>query len=169
MFVMLWGYMAFSQLLIVWSGNLTNEIPWYLPTFGTTWGWVGGFGLIVFQFLIPFLLLLSKPIKQNPVLLCSVVGLLIFMRFVDLFWIVVPQVYPNGFRLNWLNFSVPLALGGFWIAAFLWQLRKRPLLPLGAAESRESVKPCRPLSTMGGLPCDAGWGWLPAETQRSRA
>ena len=41
MFVMLWGYMAFSQLLIVWAGNLTDEIPWYLPTFDTSWGWVG--------------------------------------------------------------------------------------------------------------------------------
>ncbi|HLH06574.1 MAG TPA: hypothetical protein VKW78_05005 [Terriglobales bacterium] len=132
MFVMLWGYLAFSQLIIVWSGNLTDEIPWYLPTFGTSWGWVGGFGLIVFQFLIPFLLLLSKQLKRNPVALCCVVGILIFMRFVDLFWLVMPQAYRNGFRLHWLNFSVPLALGGIWIAAFLWQLKKRPLLPVGA-------------------------------------
>jgi hypothetical protein len=54
------------------------------------------------------------------------------MRFVDLFWLVMPQVYMSGFRLHWLNFSVPLALGGIWIAAFLRQLKKRPLLPLGA-------------------------------------
>jgi hypothetical protein len=132
MFVMLWGYLAYSQLIIVWSGNLTNEIPWYLPSFGTSWGWIGGLGLILFQFLIPFLLLLSKTLKKNPILLSSVVGILIFMRFVDLFWIVMPQFYKNGFRLHWLNFSVPLALGGIWIAAFLWQLKKRPLLPMGA-------------------------------------
>lgn len=132
MFVMLWGYLAFSQLIIVWSGNLTDEIPWYLPTFGTSWGWVGGFGLIMFQFLVPFALLLSKPLKRNPKLLSSVVGLLILMRFVDLFWLVMPQSYKTGFRLHWLNFTVPLALGGIWIAAFLWQLKKRPLLPIGA-------------------------------------
>jgi hypothetical protein len=132
MFVMLWGYLAYSQLIIVWSGNLTDEIPWYMPSFGTSWGWVGGLGLIVFQFLIPFLLLLSKRLKKNPILLSSVVGILIFMRFVDLFWIVMPQFYKSGFRLHWLNFSVPLALGGIWIAAFLWQLKKRPLLPIGA-------------------------------------
>lgn len=132
MFVMLWGYLAFSQLIIVWSGNLTDEIPWYLPSFQTSWGWVGGLGLIVFQFLVPFLLLLSKPLKKNPLLLSGVVGILIFMRFVDLFWLVMPQVYRNGFRLHWLNFTVPLALGGIWITAFLEQLKKRPLLPLGA-------------------------------------
>ena len=139
MFVMLWGYLAFSQLIIIWSGNLTDEIPWYLPTFGTTWGWVGGLGLILFQFLIPFLLLLSRPLKKSPKMLCGVVGILIVMRFVDLFWLVMPQYYTHGFRLHWLNFSVPLSLGGFWIAAFLWQLKKRPLLPLGAPNLEKAL------------------------------
>lgn len=139
MFVMLWGYLAYSQLLIVWSGNLTDEIPWYMPTFGTSWGWIGGLGLIVFQFLIPFLLLLSRPLKRNPKLLSGVVGILLVMRFVDLFWIVMPQVYNQGFRLHWLNVSVPLALGGFWVAAFLWQLTKRPLLPLGAPNLEKAL------------------------------
>jgi hypothetical protein len=132
MFVMLWGYLAFSQLIIVWSGNLTDEIPWYLPTFGTNWGWLGGLVLILFQFLVPFLLLLSRPLKRNPKMLCGVVGILFVMRFVDLFWLVMPQFYTRGFRLHWLNFSVPLSLGGFWVAVFLWQLKKRPLLPIGA-------------------------------------
>lgn len=132
MFVMLWGYLEYSQLIIIWSGNLTHEIPWFLPTFGTNWGYVGGAALIVFQFLVPFLLLLSRPLKRNPKALCWVVGLLFVMRFVDLFWIVMPQVYTTGFRINWMNFTVPLALGGLWMAAFLWQLKRRPLLPLGA-------------------------------------
>lgn len=139
MFVMLWGYLEFSQLIIVWSGNLTNEIPWYLPTFGTTWGWVGGLALIVFHFLVPFALLLSRPLKRNPKRLSWVVGLLFVMQFVDLFWIVIPQAYTHGFRLHWLNFTVPLGLGGFWIAAFLWQLKKRPLLPLGAPNLQKAL------------------------------
>jgi hypothetical protein len=131
MFVMLWAYMAFSQLLIVWSGNLTDEIPWYIPSFHTSWGWVG-WSLLAFQFLVPFLLLLSRELKRNPAALCGVVAIIFVMRFVDLFWIVMPGFHFSGFRLNWLNFSVPLALGGLWIAAFLWQLGKRPLLPLQA-------------------------------------
>jgi hypothetical protein len=138
MFIMLWGYMAFSQLLIVWSGNLSTEIPWYLPTFGTTWGWVGG-ALIAVQFLIPFLLLLSRQIKRNPAALCGVVGIIVVMRFVDLFWIVMPSYHPSGFHVNWMNFSVPLALGGIWIAAFLGQLKKRPLLPLQAPDLEKAM------------------------------
>jgi len=139
MFIMLWGYMDFSQLLIVWSGNLTNEIPWYLPTFGTTWGWVGA-ALIAVQFLVPFLLLLSRQIKRNPAALCGVVAIIVVMRFVDLFWIVMPGFHPAGFQVNWMNFSVPLALGGLWIATFVWQLKKRPLLPLRAPNLEAAVR-----------------------------
>jgi hypothetical protein len=130
-FVMLWAYFAFSQLVIVWSGNLTDEIPWYLRRLATSWGWLG-VALIVFQFIVPFLLLLSRPLKRNAWALCCVVGILILMRFVDLMWIVMPSYYQRGFRLHWLNFSVPLAIGGLWIAMFIWQLRKRPLLPVQA-------------------------------------
>jgi hypothetical protein len=138
MFIMLWGYMEFSQLLIVWAGDLTVEIPWYLPTFGTTWGYIGA-GLIVMQFLVPFLLLLSRDIKRNPILLCRVVGIILFMRFVDLFWVVMPNYHPTGFRLNWMNITLPLALGGLWIATFVWQLKKRPLLPLQAPNLEKAL------------------------------
>lgn len=130
-FVMLWAYFAFSQLLIIWTGNLTDEIPWYLRRFATSWGWLGA-ALILFQFIVPFLLLLSRPLKRNVVALSCVVGLIIVMRFVDLTWIVMPGYYKNGLRIHWLNFSVPLAMGGLWIAFFLWELKQRPLLPLQA-------------------------------------
>lgn len=138
-FVMLWAYFSFSQLLIVWSGNLTDEIPWYLRRLGTSWGWLGVM-LIVLQFIVPFLLLLSKEIKRNVKLLCSVVGLIVFMRFVDLMWIVMPGYYGRGFRLSWLNFSVPLAIGGLWIAAFCQQLRTRPLLPLRTPSLERAIE-----------------------------
>ena len=95
MFVMLWGYMEFSQFLIVWAGNLTNEIPWYLPSFKTSWGWVAS-ALIAFQFLVPFLLLLSRKLKRSPAALCGVVAIIIVMRFVDLFWIVAPGISSAG-------------------------------------------------------------------------
>ena len=139
MFVMLWGYMAFSQLLIVWSGNLTDEIPWYLPVFRTSWGWIG-VSLIVLQFLVPFLLLLSRDVKRNPPVLCAVVGIIIVMRLVDLFWIVMPAFHSRGIQLHWLNFSLPLALGGIWVAAYLRQLQQRPLLPVGAPNMEQAVE-----------------------------
>ncbi len=137
-FVMLWAYFAFSQLLIIWAGNLTDEIPWYLRRFATSWGWLG-VALILFEFIVPFLLLLSRPLKRNVVALCSVVGLIIVMRFVDLMWIVMPGYYQHGLRIHWLNFSVPLALGGLWIAAFTRQLKSRPLLPVNAPSLEKAL------------------------------
>jgi hypothetical protein len=137
--VMLWAYFSFSQLLVIWAGNLTDEIPWYLRRLATSWGWLGVM-LIVLQFIIPFLLLLSRPLKRNAVALCSVVGLILFMRVVELMWIVMPSYYQRGFRLSWLNFSAPLAIGGFWIAMFVRELQKRPLLPLQAPNLERALK-----------------------------
>jgi hypothetical protein len=131
MWVMMWAYFSFSQLLVVWAGNLTSEIPWYIKRMNTSWGWVGVL-LILFQFIVPFLLLLSRPLKRNALLLCGVVGIVVIMRLVDLMWIVMPSFYESGFHLHWLSFSLPLAIGGLWIAFFLWRLRQHPLLPMGA-------------------------------------
>jgi hypothetical protein len=139
MFVMLWAYMAFSQLLIIWAGNLSDEIAWYLPRWSTSWGWVGA-SLIVLQFIVPFLMLLSARLKKNPFALCVAVGVLVVMRFVDLFWIVMPNFHITGFQIHWLNFTVPAALGGLWIAAFVWQLSKRSLLPTGAPNLEQAVE-----------------------------
>lgn len=137
--LMLWAYFSFSQLLIVWAGDLTDEIPWYLRRLSTSWGWLGVM-LIVLQFLVPFLLLLSKPLKQNVTALCCVVGLILFMRLVDLMWIVMPSYYQRGFRLTWLNISAPLGIGGFWIAMFVRELQKRPLLPIQSPNLETALK-----------------------------
>jgi hypothetical protein len=138
-FVMLWAYFEFSQLVVVWSGNLTDEIPWYLHRFATSWGWLGVM-LIVLEFIVPFLLLLSRPLKRNVVALCCVVSLIILMRWVDLMWIVMPQYYQRGFRLTWMNIVVPASIGCLWIAVFVWQLQKRPLLPLQAPNLERALQ-----------------------------
>lgn len=138
-FVMLWAYFAFSELVIVWSGNLTDEIPWYLHRFATSWGWLGVL-LIVFEFIVPFLLLLSRPLKRNVTALCCVVGIIIVMRWVDLMWIVMPGYYQHGLRLTWMNFVVPASIGCLWIAVFVWQLKQRPLLPLQAPNLERALQ-----------------------------
>lgn len=137
-FVMIWAYFAFSQLVIVWSGNLSDEIPWYLRRLGTSWGWFG-VALIVLEFIVPFLLLLSEPLKKNAFALCCVGGLIIIMRWLDMWWIVMPEYYHRGLRITWLNFCVPLSMGCLWIAVFVWQLRNRPLLPLQAPNLEKAL------------------------------
>ena len=128
-FVMLWAYMAFSQYLIIWSGNLAEEIPWYLRRMKGGWQWMALF-LIVFHFALPFLLLLSRTAKRTGRILCRLAMVIFFMRFVDLFWTVVPSFEEKGLFLDWMHIVAPIGLGGIWMAFFIGQLKKRPLLPV---------------------------------------
>lgn len=136
--LMLWAYFEFSQLVIVWAGNLTDEIPWYMRRVATTWGWLG-VALIVLQFIVPFLALLSKSIKRSVTGLCTVVGIIIVMRWVDLAWVVLPSYYRDGLRFTWLMLCVPLAMGCLWVAAFLWHLKDHPLLPINAPNLEKAL------------------------------
>ncbi len=57
--MVLWAYLSFSQFLIIWSGNLPDEIPWYLRRLKGGWGWVA-LTIVVFNFFAPFALLLLR-------------------------------------------------------------------------------------------------------------
>jgi hypothetical protein len=128
-FVMLWAYFAFSQFLIIWSANLPEEIPWYLHRLRGGWQ-VIGIGIIVFHFLLPFLVLLSRDVKQRPGALALVALSMIVVRFVDLFWLVTPAFHPAGFFIHWMDVVTPVGVGGIWLAAFIWQLKGRPLVAI---------------------------------------
>lgn len=126
--VMLWAYFAFSQFLIVWSGNLPEEIQWYLPRVRGGWG-VIALMVIFFHFAFPFLLLLSASLKRDPKKLLMLAGLILVMRIIDLFWMVAPEFYEH-FHVSWIDVVAPAAIGGIWLAMFLWQLGRRPLIPI---------------------------------------
>lgn len=128
-FLMLWAYTAFSQFLIVWAENLTDEIPWYLHR--TIGGWQGmAVTLIVLQFGLPFVLLLSRGLKQRSQLLSLIAIVILFMRMVDLVWLVAPAFHPTGLFIHWLDLLTPIGMGGIWISIFVWHLKSRPLIPL---------------------------------------
>ena len=126
--VMLWAYFAFSQFLIVWSGNLPEEIQWYLPRVRGGWG-VIALTVIFFHFAFPFLLLLSASLKRDPRKLLMLAGLILFMRIIDLFWMVTPE-FRKSFHVSWTDAVAPIAIGGIWLAMFLWLLSKWPLVPI---------------------------------------
>jgi hypothetical protein len=132
-FVMLWAYFAFSQFLIVWSGNLPEEIQWYLPRLRGGWG-VIAVGVVFFHFAFPFLLLLSASLKRNARKLLMLAGLILLMRLIDLFWMIAPEFSREGFHLSWMDAVAPVAIGGLWLAVFAWQLRKRPLIPINDSQ-----------------------------------
>lgn len=131
--VMLWAYFAYSQYLIIWSGNLPEEIRWYLPRTHGAWGGIA-LAVIVLHFALPFLFLLSRRFKRNPNKLVLVAVLILIMRYVDLLWVVEPNFSHETFHLSWMDLVAPIGFGGLWLAAFFRQLGKRPLMPINDPE-----------------------------------
>ena len=97
-FIMLWAYFSFSQWLIIWSGNLPDEITWYMRRLNNGWGWVGLL-LVIGQFCGPFVLLLSRPFKRDVTRLVWLAVWMLLMRWVDLYWIIEPN-FSTGFRVT---------------------------------------------------------------------
>ncbi len=128
-FLMIWAYFAFSQYLIIWAGNLPEEIPFYVRRTQSSWRYVG-VGLIILHFFLPFVLLLSRDLKRNSRLLSSVAIGVIVMRFVDLIWLTGPELHNGAFSLSWLDLMLPVGIGGVWLWFFATQLNSRPLLPM---------------------------------------
>ena len=127
--VMLWAYFAFSQFLITWSGNLPEEISWYLPRTRGTWGGIA-LAVVVLHFALPFLFLLSRKLKRNPEKLVIVAELILVMRLVDLLWMIGPAFTKEHFHVSWMDVVAPVAFGGLWLSMFASQLRKRSLIPI---------------------------------------
>jgi hypothetical protein len=138
-FVMVWTYFNFSQWLIIWAGNLPEEIPWYMSRLNGGWEYVGLF-LVVFQFAIPFALLLSRQLKREARTLVRLASWILFMRMVDIYWHVEPASFPT-FHLSWLHFAVLAGIGGLWMAYFCHTLRSRPLLPVNAPQTLRLLEP----------------------------
>jgi hypothetical protein len=133
-FIMLWAYLSFSQYLIIWSGNLPEEIPWYLRRSSGGWQWIA-VGLALFHFAIPFFLLLIRRNKRRKQVIAGIAVAVVVMRFVDLMWLIVPAHEPMV-HVHWLDVVTLVGIGGLWLAGFSKQLRKRPLLPLGDPDFR---------------------------------
>ncbi|HEX3822744.1 MAG TPA: hypothetical protein VHW45_20605 [Candidatus Sulfotelmatobacter sp.] len=138
-FIMVWAYFSFSQWLIIWAGNLPSEITFYLKRLSNGWGEVGLF-LALFHFVVPFAVLLSRPFKRNIRKLVWVAIWLIFMRYVDLFWIIEPN-FSKSFTLTIADIVVPIAIGGFWLAFFFRNLVSLPLLPVYDPTAIEVLQP----------------------------
>ena len=151
-FVMLWAYFNFSQFLLTYAANLVEEIPYMVTRMTHGWQYLAIF-LITFHFAVPWLLLLSRPLKRTPRRLVIVAAWLLFARYADLYMMVSPEFTAAGqnvhlaeggeavshFFVHWLDLAAPLAIGGLWFWMFLTELRKRPMLAVGDPYLRESL------------------------------
>lgn len=128
-FVMMWAYLAFAQLLITWSGNLPPEISWYRHRIAGGWRWVAAF-IALFQFFLPFFLLLMRPMKKHRHRLALVAGCVFVSHIVTIWWTIAPSIHPTQFHVDWLCLTNFMGIGGIWFAMFFYNLGKRRLIPL---------------------------------------
>jgi hypothetical protein len=125
-FVMLYAYFSFSQFLIIWAGNLPEEIPYYLERLRNGWEPVTIL-LVVGHFFLPFCLLLSRDLKRRPNLLAGVAWFIVAIRLLTDAWLIAPAF---GKPMALANVGVPLCAAGIWVWLFSQQLAKRPLVPI---------------------------------------
>jgi len=144
-FVMLNMYLAFGQFLIIWSGNLPEEIPWYMDRINGHWGVICTLDFM-FHWLVPFSLLLSRDLKRNKKRLTRVCQWMIFAKFFDLFWLVEPNFKDAARNLHWswgiLEYvAVPVAMTALWVAYYCIQLQSRPLVVTNDPHVAEILEP----------------------------
>jgi hypothetical protein len=137
--VMLWTYFAFSQYLIIWSGNLPEETVWYVARKHGGWG-VIALAIVILQFAFPFMTLLSRAAKKSPQKLALLALLILAMRIVDVIWLIEPTFNREHFHLSWMDAVAPLAMGGLWVATFAWQLQKRSLVPINDPNLEQALE-----------------------------
>ena len=141
-FVMLYAYLSFSQWLIIWSGNLPDEIGFYLHRMAGNWVNLSRL-LILFEFAVPFALLLSRRLKKQPAFMVPLCVLILFDRIVDMYWEIEPsfRTQEREITFNWMYLAAPLAIGGFWVFFYIRSLKSRPVLVAYDAQMEELLEP----------------------------
>ena len=130
-FVMLWAYLSFSQFLIIWSGNLPEEIPFFYDRMPRRLGLRRRSSLVFGHFALPFVLLLSRDLKKRPACWRRVAIFILVMRCVDLIWLVEPMFeHGTASRFTGWTSRCRSVCCGVWLFLFARHLRSRPLLPL---------------------------------------
>ncbi len=126
-FTILWTYMGIAQYIIIWSGNLPEEVEYYLHRYQGGWKLVA-LVITIFAFVVPFFLMLFKSNKRRSHVLAGIAILILVVRGLDIVWMVTP-VFRHHFHVHWLDGAAWVGLTGLWLVAFLRQLSARPLVP----------------------------------------
>jgi hypothetical protein len=137
-FMCFWAYIAFSQFLLIWYGNLPEEAVWYKARITASWKMVS-IVLMVGHFGVPFLYLMGRTVKRHAATLALGGAWLLVMHFVDLYWQVMPTLHTEGVRVTALDIAAFAAVGGCFVAAMGWLMRRQALVPLRDPRLPESL------------------------------
>lgn len=138
-FVVFWAYIAISQYLLVWIANIPEEVPWYIHRGRGGWKVIGGV-LLVFHFVVPFLALLSRELKRNPRALGAVSVYVLVVHYVDVYWVVMPALSPDGPSPHFTDVTAVLGVGAAALAFVLYRLRGQVAIPVGDPYLEDSLR-----------------------------
>jgi hypothetical protein len=137
-FTSFWAYIAFSQFFLIWYANLPEETIWYRARLEGSWEGVSIL-LMAGHFGVPFFYLMGRDVKRRGWTLAVGGVWLLAMHFVDLYWQVMPTLHPDGVRPSPLDAAAFIAVGGCFVAAAGWLMRRQALVPLRDPRLAESL------------------------------
>jgi hypothetical protein len=134
-----WTYIAFVQMMLIWIADLPEEVPWYATRSHSSWQAVCWY-LGIAHFAIPFLALLQRKWKRDPRILAAIGVWLIVAHFVDVYWLVMPTLHPEGVRVHWLDLAALMAVAGAAISFAAWRFAAVPTVPRQDPELVDSLR-----------------------------
>jgi hypothetical protein len=137
-FMVFWAYIAFSQFFLIWYGNLPEETIWYKARIEGSWMQVSLF-LMAGHFAVPFFYLMGRTVKRHAATLAVGGAWMLAMHYLDLYWQVMPTLHPEGFRPSLLDVAAFVTIGGCFVAASAWLMRRQALIPVRDPRLAESL------------------------------
>jgi hypothetical protein len=138
-FIIFWGYMAFSQYFLIWYGNIPEETVWFLQRWEGSWKTLSLI-LVFGHFVIPFFVLFPMEIKKNLPVMLAVGIWMLFMHWVDLYWIVMPSLHRQGVHFSWIDLTAMAGIGGIFVWRFIRLTVSQPLVPINDPRLKQSME-----------------------------
>jgi len=138
-FLVFWAYVAFSQYLLIWYANLPEETIWFAGRYHGSWK-VVTILIAVGYFSLPFVLLMSRGTKRKLKFMKIMVLWLLFMHWIDLYWIIMPNLNRQNAMIHWVDIATMLGIGGIFMWLFWRKLFSGPLVPINDPRLRKSIE-----------------------------
>lgn len=138
-FVLFYAYTSFSEYLLIWYGNMHEEIPHFIIRQHGVWGVMAAM-LVLFHFFLPFFMLLMRAIKDRPQTIAIVTVIIVVMRYIATYWLIAPAWYGENFHYSWINLATLAGIGGIWMFAFIHQLKGQTIIPIHETWVEEAIR-----------------------------
>ncbi|MFQ6612632.1 MAG: hypothetical protein ACE5D2_05960 [Fidelibacterota bacterium] len=138
-FTIFWTYIAGSQYFLIWYGNIPEETNWFLHRWAGSWKGVS-LTLVALHFIVPFLVLAFRSAKRNPKTLRGMAILILAMHWLDLYWIILPNLHHKGVHFSWLDLTTFVGIGGIFFGFFWMILKRHPLVPVNDPRLKQSIQ-----------------------------